>query len=72
MTKHVTYVYMEPFGSRDYMAFKSEAAAYKFQQGLTAQRRASHIVTTTGNSYDEHAAFIREFRAKYVAERVSA
>jgi hypothetical protein len=64
-------VYVAPYGARDYFVFKDENAGYRFQQGLTAQGRASHIVTTTGNSYDEHTALLREFRADH-ERRVSA
>lgn len=63
--KPVVYLYAAPYDAHDYFAFKTEAAAHRFQQGLTAQRRASHIVVTTGNSYDEHQAFLREFRARH-------
>jgi hypothetical protein len=70
-TKYVTYVYAAPYSFRDYWAFKTEAEAFRFQTGLTAQGRASRVVTTTGNSYDEHQALLREFRADHEA-RVSA
>lgn len=68
MTRTKTYVFWAPFGPRDFVVFADAAQGYRFQQGLTAQGRASHIVETTGNSPDETQAMVRDFRARYVAQ----